>query len=62
MKIVQVDNYDRDNVNDVLICENVDEYHGNIMVNALNNRLSGDWSDAYFVLKEDDYKLYKFVY
>lgn len=62
MKIVKVDNFDRDTYDDVLICDNINEYYGKIVVEALNNKLSGDRSDAYFRLVEDEYKLYKFEY
>lgn len=57
MKIVAVDNYDRESVSDELICENVNEYHGKRIVNLLNLD-AGEHSDWFFELKEDDYKLY----
>jgi hypothetical protein len=60
MKIINVDNYNRDTVDDVLVCENVKKYYGEIIVNALNNTLSGEHSESYFRLVSDDYVLYKY--
>ncbi|TPF18015.1 hypothetical protein [Priestia megaterium] len=62
MKVIKVDNFDREMYSDVLVCENINEYYGKIVVESLNKKLSGDRSDDYFRLVEDDYKLYKFEY
>ena len=60
MKIVRVDNYDRELYNDVLVCENIiNEKLGDIMINALNYR-EGRNSEWFYKLVEDDYKLFKF--
>jgi hypothetical protein len=59
MKIICVDNYDREYYDDVLIAENVHDYYGEIIVNLLNNREHGD-SDDFFKLVPDEYKLFKF--
>ena len=60
MKIVRVDNYDRELYNDVLVCENIrNEKFGNIMVDALNSR-EGSNSEWFYKLVEDDDKLFKF--
>lgn len=58
MKIIRIDNFGRESVSDKLIASNVIEYYGEIMVNELNLRFSGDYSDDYFRLVEDDYELY----
>ena len=58
MKIVRIDNFNRDTVSDVLVCENVNEYYGKFLVEALNNKYSGDYSEDFFRLVEDDYVLY----
>lgn len=55
MKIIQVDNYCRDSVADVLIAENVNEYFGNIIVDLLNEKQT----NQYFILENDDYRLSK---
>ena len=58
MKIVRVDNLNRDYVEEVLICENVHERYGKQIVNWLNSddkRCYQDW----FELKADDYKLWR---
>ena len=60
MKIIQVDNFDRENVSDRLICENVSEFMGKTIVALLNGKMSGDTSPVYFRLVEDNHKLYKF--
>lgn len=57
MKIIQIDNFARDHVADYLIAENVDQYHGLIIVHHLNEKLSGNTSPNYFILVENDYKL-----
>lgn len=62
MKIVGVDNFNRDNVSDFLVCENVDEYWAEIICEELNNKLSGETSREFFMVKEDDYKLYEVDY
>lgn len=36
--LIQVDNYCRDSVADVLIAENVNEYFGNMIVDLLNKK------------------------
>ncbi|KEK23883.1 hypothetical protein BAGA_05425 [Bacillus gaemokensis] len=60
MKIICVDNFDRDTHDDKLVCESIDKYYGEVVVNSLNDKLSGEHSDSYFKLVEDDYKLYKY--
>lgn len=57
MKIIAIDNFDRDWVSDALVCENVNEYYGKIIVDYLNERV-GENSQNFYILKEDDYKLY----
>lgn len=59
MKIVCVDNYDRESISDELICENIDKHYGKDIVEYLN-RKHGDESPHFFRLVEDDYKLYEF--
>ena len=59
MKIIQVDNFDRDSVSDTLVAENANEYYGKAIVEFLIDKFSGDTSSSYFRLVPDDYKLYK---
>ena len=59
MKIVRVDNYDREIYDDDLIVENVNEIYGEELVEFLNSK-EPQHSDYYFRLVENDYKLYKF--
>lgn len=60
MKIICVDNFNRDTHSDRLVCENIDKFYGEIVVKSLNDKLSGEYSGSYFRLVEDDYKLYKY--
>ena len=59
MKLISVDNYDRELYDDTLIAENVHEYYGQIMADLLNKKV-GENSENYFKVVEDDYELFKF--
>lgn len=59
MKIICKDNFNRESVNDKLVCENVSSYYGDLIVNILNEKLSGDHSSDYFELVDNDYELYR---
>jgi len=60
MKIIKKDNFDRESVSDVLIAENVDVQWADMIVEALNNKLSGMYAEAFFAVKPDNYELYKY--
>jgi hypothetical protein len=60
MKIIQIDNFNRDEVSDILVCEGVTSYYGEAIVAGLNEQFSGDNSSFYFRLVLDEYVLYKF--
>lgn len=60
MKIICVDNFAREDRSDQLVCENVSEYYGKIIVDSLNNKLSGEHSPDFYKLVPDNYKLYEF--
>lgn len=60
MKIISIDNFDRESVSDKLICENVSKHYGEIIVDLLNENYSGENSLSYYKLVEDDYVLYEF--
>lgn len=60
MKIICVDNFNRESRSDNLVAENVNAYYAKFIVEILNERFSGrDCSDFYRVV-ENDYKLYTF--
>jgi len=59
MKVICVDNYDREIYDDVLVCDNVNNYYGKQIVKSLNDK-AGEDSSNYYRLVEDDYKLFKF--
>ena len=58
MKIVQSDNFDRENISEQLIADNVSEYWANKIVTLLNNKYSGSETSFYCSVESDDYKLY----
>ena len=60
MKIIKVDNFDRETKDDRLICENVNKFYGEKIVNFLNDTESGDNSPNFYRLVEDDHQLFKF--
>ena len=57
MKIIAIDNFDNESVSDFLVCENISEYHGNLIIKFLNDR-EGDYSSYFYRLVSDDHKLY----
>ena len=71
MKIVGVDNYQRENMSDILVCENVNEKYGQIITDFLNygKRIKNDERDSdlrlldnsvFFKLVKDDYELFDY--
>jgi len=58
MKIIGKSNFDLDNVNDILICENVNKTWGVFIIKAIE-KITGDYDTYYPMLVEDDYELYK---
>lgn len=61
-KIIMVDNFNRDNVDDVLIADNViNEFMGKRIIGLLNSK-EGESSERFFRLVDKDYELYKFEY
>ncbi|MCJ7747849.1 MAG: hypothetical protein MUP27_08900 [Desulfobacterales bacterium] len=57
MKIIRVDNFDRESKSDVLVAEKVNSSYGSLIVKLLNQ--SADEED-FFKLVEDKFKLYEF--
>ena len=57
MKIIGIDNFDRDYVSDTLVCENVDKETGQYLTKCLNERYSGSIVYTYYKLVEDHYVL-----
>ena len=60
MKIIKIDNFDRDNISDELIAENVSGYYIEFIVEELNQKYSGSRSCDFFMGVPDDRVLYKF--
>ena len=57
MKITQVDNFNREDVSEILIAENVSEYWSARIVMLLNDKYSGDNTSFYCQAVTDDHKL-----
>jgi len=57
MKIVCIDNYNRDYIDDILVAENVTESFSERIVTLLNKNQS--YSDEWFISVSDDYQLKK---
>jgi len=61
MKIIQVDNFQRESVDDFLVCEKItDGIVGEFIVERLNERYAGEDSSVFYRLVSDDYPLHKF--
>jgi hypothetical protein len=59
MKIIGVDNFNTELVSDILVCENVNVFFGELIVKLLNKHTPEN-SATFYKLVEDDYKLFKF--
>ena len=59
MKVIKKDNYDRENVSDVLVCENCTNTYAERITDLLN-KLEGEDSPDYYKAVPDDYKLYRY--
>jgi hypothetical protein len=60
MKIICVDNFDHEIVSDYLVCENINMYYGECVVEYLNNKFSGEHLSSFYRLVPDNYKLFVF--
>jgi len=58
MKIVCVDNFNRDHIGDTLVCENVSLNYALVIVDILNEKFGGEHSSDHFVIKSESYELY----
>lgn len=58
MKIICIDNYNRDHISDSVVAENVKEDDAKLIERLLNNYFPIDHEDYYKAVK-DDYRLYK---
>ena len=60
MKIIAVDNFDREYISDRLVAESVPPTYAEEIVEFLNSRYSGDHAQVFFKAVADDHKLFKF--
>lgn len=59
MKIVKVSNFNDEMINDQLVCSNIkNKFEADTMLEALNQKHSGDTANYHYKIVEDDYKLY----
>lgn len=59
MKIIGVSNHGQEDVSDILIASNLNNYYGELIVKFLQNNTHDN--DTYYPkLVEDDYKLYEY--
>lgn len=56
LKVIAVSNYDDETMNDSLICDNVNEYYGKIIVDRLNSMYPE--GRMFYKLVPQDTKLY----
>ena len=52
-------NFGRESIPDRLIAENVNEFYGSHIVDFLNEKFSGECSNSFYKLVNDDYKLWR---
>jgi len=58
MKVIGVSNFNNESVADLLVCDNVTEYFGDIIVDHLNEITSED-DTYYYKMVENDHKLWR---
>lgn len=58
MKVIGRDNFARENVADVLVCENVNEYFA-LLIAKLLNKHSGALGNYFYYAVADDTKLWR---
>lgn len=59
MKIIGVDNFDRDYVSDILVCEKIHESYATAVCEALNEKFGGPYATRFFKVVNDDHELYE---
>lgn len=56
MKLIRMDNFDRDYIADILIAENIKQHYAILIADRLNSGLSDD-SPYFYKAVQNDYKL-----
>ena len=59
MKIIGVDNLNRDEISDILVCENITMFYANKFLEILNKNKHNSY---FYKVVFDDCKLYEFEY
>lgn len=60
MKIIAVDNFDRENKSDQLIAEGLTPTMATFICKALQEKYGGESASSFFKVVEDGHKLFKF--
>lgn len=60
MKIIKVDNFDREHISDILVASDVPDCCANFAVFILNKELVSAHTPVFYRAVKDDHKLYKF--
>ena len=58
--IVSISNFDLETYDEKIVAKEVPLYYAKFIVEAMNNKFSGDDSQDYFVIKPTDYVPYVF--
>ncbi len=59
MRVIMTDNFDRENVSDSIVAENLNEFYAELIAKLLNGK-GDDYTQEYYKAVADDYKLYQF--
>lgn len=59
VKIIAVDNYDREHIADILIAENVQQHYAEGISDYLQSKYGGSQASRYYKAVANDYKLWR---
>lgn len=62
MKILKIDNFNRDWLPDTIIAENVSEYYATKIVDFLNSESGDNWTQDYYRAVDDNYQVRQIEY
>lgn len=58
LKIIAIDNFDRESVADLLVADNVHENYANEIADFLQQRYGGNYAPRFYKVVDDDHKLW----
>lgn len=59
MKVVAIDNFNRESVADILVAEGLSEQDAQRLATEKNEQFSGPYAPRHYVVTPDDYKLWR---